>query len=93
MINWNNFARGAAVSVLALSVAGIASAQVTTSSIRGQVTDSNGAVVSGATVTILHEPTGTVAVTSTGATGQFAAGNLRVGGPFSVTVTGDGFEA
>jgi outer membrane receptor for ferrienterochelin and colicin len=80
-----------AVSAIALGVAGLAAAQVTTSSIRGQVTDSNGAAVSGATVTILHVPTGTVAVSTTGPTGTFAAQNLRVGGPYSVTVTGQGF--
>jgi hypothetical protein len=39
MINWNNFARGAAVSAIAITAAGIASAQVTTSSISGSVVD------------------------------------------------------
>ncbi|MBU1287155.1 MAG: TonB-dependent receptor [Alphaproteobacteria bacterium] len=91
IMNWNTFGRGMAVSAIALSVAGIASAQVTTSSIRGSVTDSNGSPVSGATVTILHVPTGTVSVTSTTATGAFSAQNLRVGGPYSVTVTGSDF--
>jgi hypothetical protein len=91
MMNWNTFGRGMAVSAIALSVAGIASAQVTTSSIRGQVTNSDGAAVSGATVTILHVPTGTVAVTTTTDTGAFGAQNLRVGGPYSVTVTGPNF--
>ncbi|MEQ8301469.1 MAG: TonB-dependent receptor [Hyphomonas sp.] len=91
MMNWNTFGRGMAVSAIALSVAGLAAAQVTTSSIRGQVTNSDGAAVSGATVTILHVPTGTVAVTTTTATGAFGAQNLRVGGPYSVTVTGPGF--
>ena len=91
MINWNNFARGAAVSAIAITAAGIASAQVTTSSISGSVVDESGAAVSGATVTILHEPSGTVSVASTNAAGQFAAQNLRVGGPYSVTITGEGF--
>ena len=91
MINWNTFARGAAVSAIAITAAGVASAQVTTSSIRGTIADETGAAVSGATVTILHEPTGSVAVTTTSATGQFAAQNLRVGGPYSVTITGEGF--
>ncbi|MBD3771722.1 MAG: TonB-dependent receptor [Rhodobacterales bacterium] len=91
MINWNTFARGAAVSAIALTAAGVASAQVTTSSIRGTVADENGSPVSGATVTILHEPTGSVSVTTTNASGQFASQNLRVGGPYSVTITGEGF--
>jgi outer membrane receptor for ferrienterochelin and colicin len=91
MINWNKFARGAAVSAIAITAAGIASAQVTTSSIRGTVTDEAGAAVSGATVTILHEPTGSVSVATTNAAGQFAGQSLRVGGPYSVTITGEGF--
>nr|WP_321442234.1 TonB-dependent receptor [uncultured Hyphomonas sp.] len=91
MINWNTFARGAAVSAIAITAVGVASAQVTTSSIRGTIVDETGAAVSGATVTILHEPTGSVAVTTTSATGQFSAQNLRVGGPYSVTITGEGF--
>ncbi|HRX75699.1 MAG TPA: carboxypeptidase-like regulatory domain-containing protein, partial [Hyphomonas sp.] len=90
MINWNKFARGAAVSAIAITAAGVASAQVTTSSIRGTVTDETGAAVAGATVTILHEPTGSVSVATTSASGQFAGQNLRVGGPYSITITGEG---
>ena len=41
----------------ALSVSSLL-AQTTTSRIRGAVTDSTGAIVPGAEVTILHEPTG-----------------------------------
>ena len=91
MINWTNFARGTAVSAIALSVAGVAMAQVTTSAIRGSVTDENGTAVSGATVTILHEPTGTVTMATTNAAGQFSGQNLRVGGPYSLTISGEGF--
>jgi hypothetical protein len=91
MINWNNFARGAAVSAIAISVAGIASAQVTTSSIRGSVADESGAPVAGATVTITHVPSGTVSVAVSSASGDFAARGLRVGGPYSVSVTGTNF--
>ncbi|MEZ6000375.1 carboxypeptidase regulatory-like domain-containing protein [Hyphomonas sp.] len=92
MINWNNFARGAAVSAIAITAAGIASAQVTTSSIRGSVVDETGAPVSGATVTVLHVPSGTVSTTSTNAGGTFSARGLRVGGPYSVSVTGSGIQ-
>ncbi|MCA8904219.1 MAG: hypothetical protein KDA43_05165, partial [Hyphomonas sp.] len=62
MNNWNIFARGAAVSAIAIIATGVASAQVTTSSIRGAVVDQNGAPVTGATVTIMHQPTGSVSV-------------------------------
>ncbi|MDX1291352.1 MAG: carboxypeptidase regulatory-like domain-containing protein [Hyphomonas sp.] len=91
MKNWTTFGRGAAVSAIALSIAGVAMAQVTTSAIRGAVTDEDGAAVAGATVTILHEPSGTVSMVTTNAAGQFAAQNLRVGGPYSLTISGEGF--
>ncbi|MEP1597472.1 MAG: TonB-dependent receptor, partial [Hyphomonas sp.] len=91
MKNWTTFGRGAAVSAIALSIAGVAMAQVTTSAIRGSVTDENGAAVAGATVTVLHEPSGTVSMATTNAAGQFSAQNLRVGGPYSLTISGEGF--
>ncbi len=77
-----------AVSALALSVAGIASAQVTTSSIRGQVTNSEGAAVADATVVVTHVPSGTVSAAVTGPNGVYSARGLRVGGPYTVEVSG-----
>lgn len=65
-------------------------AQETTSSIRGMV-DAGGAPVASATVTIRHEPSGTSSTQVTGPDGGFAASGLRVGGPFTVTVTADGY--
>jgi len=91
MMNWNTFGRGMAVSAIALSVAGIASAQVTTSSIRGQVSDADGGAVSGATVVITHTPSGTVSAAVSGANGTFSSRGLRVGGPYTVEVTGADF--
>jgi outer membrane receptor for ferrienterochelin and colicin len=91
MMNWKTFASGAAVSAIALSIAGIADAQVTTSSIRGAVTGDSGAV-SSATVTIVHTPTGTVSVSTTDAAGRFDARGLRVGGPYTVTISGGDFQ-
>jgi len=91
MMNWNTFGRGMAVSAIALSVAGIASAQVTTSSIRGQVSDADGAAVADATVVITHVPSGTVSAAVSGPTGTFSSRGLRVGGPYTVEVTGADF--
>ena len=61
-------------------------AQQTTASLRGSVVDASGATVSGATVTIIHLPTATVTTSSTSTGGSFNASNLRVGGPYRVTV-------
>ena len=66
-------------------------AQETTSSIRGQVS-SAGAPVGNAQVTIVHEPSGTTSVVDSDATGAFSASGLRVGGPYSLEVSADGYD-
>jgi hypothetical protein len=81
-------------SVLPLAIASLlaasavpALAQDTSSSISGRVLDASGQPVAGATVQIVHEPSGTTKITTTGADGRYAAQGLRVGGPFDVTVS------
>lgn len=87
MINWKTFAGGAAVSVIALSVAGTAQAQVTTSNIRGQVTTSAGVPAVGVAVTILDTRTGNVETALTDSNGFYRARSLRVGGPYTVSAS------
>lgn len=86
--------------LLAASIAGLTAnvvlpapvmAQETTTSIRGTVT-SNGAPVANATITVTHVPSNTVQTVTSGADGTFVASGLRVGGPFSVAVSADGYE-
>ena len=61
--------------------AGSAAAQgVTTGSMGGVVTDAQGAVVPGATVIAIHEPSGTSYEAVTQADGRFAIVGMRVGG-------------
>ncbi len=74
------------------TIATPAFAQETTSSVRGNVTDQSGAPIAGATVTVTHVPSGTTSTQTTDASGGFNAAGLRLGGPFNVTVTADGFE-
>jgi hypothetical protein len=77
---------------LALLWAGTASAQtVTTGNIAGTVTDTQGGVLPGATVTATHTPTGTTYEAVTGADGRFSILNVRVG-PYSVAVDMNGFK-
>jgi hypothetical protein len=64
-------------------------AQETTSSIRGLIS-ADGSSVSGATVSIVHTPSGTTSTVVTGNTGAFSAPGLRPGGPYKVTVTAGG---
>lgn len=85
-----------AASAAALSIASVvatpAVAQETTSSVRGTVESANGPVA-GANVTIVHEPSGTTATSTTDSQGNFSASGLRIGGPFTVTVDAEGFES
>jgi hypothetical protein len=60
---------------------------ITSSALSGYVADSGGKSIAGATVVVVHEPTGTKATTETRANGQFNLSGLRVGGPYTVTVT------
>src|SRR5689334_6208858 len=65
--------------------------QETTSEIGGTVTDGSTPLV-GATVTALNVPTGTQVSTVTRKDGRYNFPNLRVGGPYTVTVSFVGFK-
>jgi len=85
-------AASAASLTMAAAIATPAYAQETASAVRGTVM-ADGQPVGGATVTIIHTPSGTTASTTTDAGGNFSSNGLRVGGPFAVTVEAEGFEA
>jgi len=67
-------------------------AQVTTSSITGTVKDQTNQLLTGATVTAIHQPTGTKYSTTVGKGGVYTLPNLRIGGPYQVTISYVGFE-
>lgn len=91
MSNWKLLSGVAAASIMTAAIVAPAEAQVTTSSIRGNVTTDAGAAVPNASVTITHTPSGTVSVATTNASGAFSARGLRVGGPYTVAVGGGEF--
>jgi hypothetical protein len=62
-------------------------AQSTSAGVGGLVTDNSGQPVSGAEVIITHVESGTVSRASTDASGRYNARGLRVGGPYTVTIT------
>ncbi len=80
------------MAIATLLVASPVLAQDTSSSISGRVFDASGQPIAGATVQIVHAPTGTTKTTTTDASGRYAAQGLRVGGPFDVKVSKDGTE-
>jgi hypothetical protein len=65
-------------------------AQSTSASLGGTVTDAQGQPASGAEVTITHSTSGTVSHVTTDAAGRYSARGLRVGGPYTITITKDG---
>ena len=68
-------------------------AQVTTSSITGFVKSATGEPLEGATVTAIHQPSGTKYVTLTKKDGNFTLPNTRIGGPFQLTVDFIGYQS
>jgi hypothetical protein len=76
-----------AMLVLALPAA----AQVTTGNISGGVT-AQGDALPGVTIEATHVPTGTVYTAVSGANGRYLIPNVRVGGPYKVTASLEGFR-
>jgi len=64
---------------------------LTTSSVTGIVTNAAGQPVSGAMISAVHEPSGTRYGGITRADGRFVLPGMRVGGPYTVTVSFIGF--
>lgn len=65
---------------------------VTTAGMNGIITDENGETLPTATVLAVHQPTGTQYGTTSGADGQYRISNMRVGGPYTVTVSFVGYR-
>lgn len=69
----------------------VMTAQVTTSSIVGFVKADNGTPLAGATITAVHQPSGTKYVTTSKKDGNFSIPNTVVGGPYLLTVESVGY--
>ena len=75
-----------------LAIPALMNAQVTTGSINGSVKSDKGEDLPGATIEVLHVPSGSVYRASSGKSGIYYIPSLRVGGPYNVTVTFVGFK-
>lgn len=73
--------------LLCVMATATAFAQVTTSSLTGAVKDASGSPSIGATVQAKHEPTGTVYGVAANSEGRYTIQNMRVGGPYTVTIS------
>ncbi|MFZ5515573.1 MAG: TonB-dependent receptor [Candidatus Zhuqueibacterota bacterium] len=65
---------------------------VTTASINGTVTAANGEILPGANIVTLHVPSGTVSGSISRSDGNFNVTGLRVGGPYTITVSYIGYK-
>ncbi|MDP1696628.1 MAG: TonB-dependent receptor [Xanthomonadaceae bacterium] len=65
-------------------------AQSTSATVAGRIVNEQGAAVAGATVEIVHQPSGTTKIVTTDADGRFSTRGLRVGGPYVVKASKDG---
>ena len=83
------FSRTIVSAAAAIVVAAPAYAQNTTAGVAGQVTGADGRPIAGATVSILHTESRSTSTTVTDAEGRYAARGLRVGGPYTITITKD----
>src|SRR5580700_7931428 len=78
--------------VLVLAARPVLAQNITSGSFSGVVTDPQGGVLPGVTVSAVHVPTGTRYESVTGPEGHFEMPNVRVGGPYRVTATLSGFR-
>ena len=73
-------------------VCAVASAQITTSTLSGKVTDSEKEAIIGATVQAIHTPSGTSYGTITNIDGRYTIQGMRAGGPYKVTISYVGYQ-
>ncbi len=66
-------------------------AQVTTSSVSGKVTSGSEDII-GATIKVVHEPSGTVYRAVTNQDGRYSIQGMRPGGPYNVEISYVGYN-
>ena len=76
-----------------LVVASAGFAQVTTSSVSGNVKDSKGLNIYGATIEAVHRPSGTKYFATTNAVGNYGINSVRPGGPYTIKISFVSFKS
>jgi len=78
--------------LLAVALASGAFSQVTTSGLKGRVVDEKNEALPGASIVAIHLPSGTQYGVLANEDGRFTISNMRVGGPYQVTITFVGYN-
>lgn len=78
--------------IMFIFICSLSFSQVTTSSIKGVISDETNVGLPGANVIAVHTPTGTTYGAATNIDGRFNLVNLRVGGPYTITVSYVGYN-
>ena len=86
------FFRSFALMIVLLASGVVATAQVTTASIGGLVTSTEGEALPGATIKATHTPTGTVYFVSTHTNGRYNIAGMRIGGPYTLEISFVGYK-
>lgn len=77
--------------ILSLLFCSKVSAQETTATLSGLVSDEKGGPIPGATISVLHDPTGYKAASQTNKKGLFVLPNLKPGGPYTIKISFVGY--
>jgi hypothetical protein len=78
--------------ILLFAIPMLVEAQITTSSISGTVKNATDEPLVGATITAVHQPSGSRYATTSRAGGAFTINNMRVGGPYTIEISFVGFS-
>ena len=81
-----------AIALVVMTTVGVSQAQVTTSSVAGQVVDAQGEPLPGANIVAMHEPSGTRYGAVSNLDGRYAIPNMRIGGPYTIQVSFIGYQ-
>jgi len=77
---------------LSMALISVAAAQSVSSNVRGIILDASGSPVANATVVIRHVPSGTTRTATTSNSGNYNQSGLRVGGPYKLSISADGYR-
>ena len=82
----------AAIAFLVAGTSSVIAQGITTGAIAGRIVSSTGEELAGVNVTAVHVASNTTYGTSTRPNGRFVIPNVRVGGPYTVTVSIIGYN-